>query len=212
MLWLSGVLPESGLHLLDARRIGLMDSPANHFADRALRSASWLWAADNGAFSARWDEREWWTWLASDRNPRESCLFAVMPDVVADAEATVRLAERWSALVRDAGYRAAFVAQDGSDRHPPPWDLFDVLFIGGSTEFKLGAEAVRLMAEAHHREVPVHVGRVNSLRRLNWAREQHANTADGTFIRWAPDVNVARVERWLAMMDENPVLWDAAVP
>jgi hypothetical protein len=36
------------------------------------------------------------------------------------------------------GYPAAFVAQDRWDETATPWDEFDVLFVGGSTEFKLG--------------------------------------------------------------------------
>lgn len=43
---------------------------------------------------------------------------------------------------------------------------FDVLFLGGSTAWKLGSAARRLTTEAKARGKQVHMGRVNSLKRL----------------------------------------------
>lgn len=210
MLWLSGVLADVARPFLDARRIGLMDSPANGFAFRDGYDDGWAWGADNGAFSDAWDADTWWRWLADERNNRASCLFAALPDVLADAEATRALADVWAEPVADLGYPVAYVAQDGSDTIEPPWDLFSVLFIGGTDAFKLGPVAVRLMARAHHLGKRVHVGRANSRRRLDWARAQHADTADGTFLKWGPSTNIVRVEGWLDWLDATPVLWAAA--
>jgi hypothetical protein len=41
-----------------------------------------------------------------------------------------------------------------------PWDAFDVLFLGGTTDWKLGPAAADLTAEARRRGLVVHMGRV----------------------------------------------------
>jgi hypothetical protein len=96
--------------------------------------------ADNGCFSKNYvgDER-WFEWLGS--LPREGCLFAVAPDVVGDAQGTLARSLPWLPQIRSLGFPAAFVAQDGLEDLVVPWDWFDVLFIGGSTEWKLSTHA-----------------------------------------------------------------------
>ncbi len=53
------------------------------------------------------------------------------------------------------------------------------------------------MTEAKDRGKQVHVGRVNSARRLRWARDHGADSADGTYVGFGPDVNLPKVTRWL---------------
>jgi hypothetical protein len=78
-----------------------------------------------------------------------SCLFAVAPDVVGDAAATLRRSERILPLIRYyTPFPAAFVAQDGLEHLDVPWDEFDALFTGGSTSWKLGPAARALAAQA----------------------------------------------------------------
>jgi hypothetical protein len=79
------------------------------------------------------------------------CLFAVAPDVLGDAYATLHRAETSGMLawIRYAGFRVALVAQNGlrldpargwgadgpaGEWLPIEWDEFDVLFLGGSAE------------------------------------------------------------------------------
>jgi hypothetical protein len=55
------------------------------------------------------------------------------------------------------------------------------LFIGGATDqFKLGPEVEAIVAEARARNVWVHMGRVNSLRRLAYAASIGCDSVDGT--------------------------------
>jgi hypothetical protein len=150
------------------------------------------WAADNGCFSDKWDEAKWWAWLTN--LPVQGCLFAVCPDVVADAEATLARAA-WLPKIRALGFSPAYVAQDGWDPTTVPWEDFDWLFIGGSDKFKLAAGPI--IRDAKQRNKQVHVGRVNSYDRLRWARYFHADSADGTYIGFGPDINLPKVERWL---------------
>lgn len=155
------------------------------------------WCADNGCFSAGYPgEGPWWSWLrskvASSVGP---CAFAVAPDVVGDARATLGRSLPWLHRIRSLGVPAAFVLQDGA--WFVPWDEFDVLFIGGSTEFKLGAAAREFTAEALTEGKAVHMGRVNSKKRLQYASDIGCSTADGTFIAFGPDVNLPKMLRWL---------------
>ena len=78
-----------------------------------------------------------------DRFPRDRCLFAPAPDVVGDHLATVERSSFMLRRIRAAGFPSAFCAQDGWNEETTPWNEFDVLFIGGTTEFKFrgGREA-----------------------------------------------------------------------
>jgi hypothetical protein len=69
----------------------------------------------------------------------------------------------------------------------------------------LGDHAIRLMAEAKARGKWVHVGRVNSKRRYQWCHSHGADSADGTFVAFGPDVNIPRLARWLAPERQLPL-------
>jgi hypothetical protein len=137
------------------------------------------------------------------------CLFAVAPDVVGDAAATLRRAYML-AWIRYAGFPAAFVAQDGLEDLTIPWDDFDAFFIGGTTAWKLGPAARALAAGARRRGKWVHMGRVNSLKRLRYAEAIGCDSADGTYLTYAPDANLPRLLGWLRQIDTQGALWAAA--
>lgn len=164
------------------------------------------WCADNGCFTDKWDEAQWWQWLVDNAPRASSCVFAVAPDVVADAAATIARSTPWLPKIRALGYPAAFVAQDGQETLPVPWDAFDVLFIGGSTEWKLGAHARSLVAEAKRRGKWVHMGRVNSERRLRYADAIGCDSADGTYIAFGPDQNLPKLLAWTRGIAEQEAL------
>jgi hypothetical protein len=164
-----------------------------------------IWGADNGCFnpkvSARFKADEYLAWLAS-RPGRDSCLFASAPDVFANARATLERSLPVLPGIRALGFRAAFVGQDGMGFLNIPWNEFDVFFVGGTTSWKLGTAAQRLCCEARARGKWIHVGRVNSEKRLvHCAEKLEADSVDGTFVRFAPDVNVARLQGWYGCPD-----------
>jgi len=74
----------------------------------------------------------------------------------------------------------AFVAQDGQERLPVPWEHFEALFVGGSTQWKLGPHAAALIREAKRHDKWVHVGRVNTLRRIEWFKALEVDSIDGS--------------------------------
>lgn len=116
------------------------------------------------------------------------CLFVVVPDAVADHRATLRLWNQWWGTVRDltGGQPCAFVAQNGATPRNVPWDELDALFVGGDTEWKLSHYAARLTWEAHERGKWVHMGRVNSAKRIARALGTMCDSFDGTkWSRWS---------------------------
>lgn len=162
------------------------------------------WALDNGCFSARWTPERWLAALERHRDA-PGCLFAVVPDVVADADATNTMWCRWLSAVHRHGYRAAYVLQNGCRGIPLG---AQAVFIGGDTEWKLGSEARALVAKAKERRLWVHMGRVNSLRRLRYAASIGCDSVDGTFLAFGPDTNMPRLQRYLRWADE-PTLFEA---
>lgn len=144
------------------------------------------WAADNGQFSGKITPAQFLDWLVMMRPYRHSCLFAACPDVVCNATATLDRYRWYAWQVKALGYPVALVAQDGMEslRWPP---CFDALFIGGSTEWKMSAAADWCIAEAKRRRAWVHVGRVNSQRRIRHFQLVGVDSCDGTALAFAPN-------------------------
>jgi len=217
-----------------AGELGYIDTPAQG----NKRPPGVTWCADNGAFSDKFDERTWWDFLTANAYAAVDCLFAVAPDVVGDAAATLKRSLLWLSKIRALGYPAAFVAQNGQETTPVPWQEFDCLFLGGSleclpcgyvfrearkperdepcphcnrllTEWKLGRAARRMAAEAKARSKWVHMGRVNSERRWKYADAIGCDSVDGTFLTFGPDVNLPRLLAWTRNNDQG-ALWEAS--
>jgi hypothetical protein len=108
--------------------------------------------------------------------------------------------------IRAIGYPVALVAQDGLEHQPVPWDDIDALFLGGTTTWKLSAAAADLTDEAHARGLHVHMGRINSRRRLRHAAAIGCHSADGTYLAYGPDKNLPKLLSWLNTVgpDEDP--------
>lgn len=193
MIYLSGHIRPSLRH----PRIGFILTP--RMRNPVPEGATW--AADNGCFSepAYYSDVRYLAWL--ERQPAERALFATAPDVVGDYAATVALSRPLLPQLRALGYPAALVAQDGWTDDGTPWTEFDVLFLGGTTPFKLGVVAAAAARAACDRGKRVHMGRVNSYRRLQLAVTFGCSSADGTFLRYAPDHNVGRLLRWLEKLE-----------
>ena len=132
------------------------------------------WAADNDCFAAGdiFEFGAFLAWLMRRCQYRGSCLFAVAPDVLGDAEATWERSAPALSQIKSLGFKTAFVAQDGIERQPVDWDAFDVLFIGGSTKWKLSHHA---REARRYREGAREVGTYG-------AREQRAALAHRSYV------------------------------
>lgn len=191
---------------MSAGLLGCMTTPAqgNRIPDGAE------YACDNGKFGKGWPGADnWFRWLSAtvDRYGADRCLWAVAPDVPFDAVGTLAESLPWLARIRELGIPAAFAAQDGCDVLGLPWDDFDVLFLAGSTEWKIGTVAERLSREAKARGKGVHMGRVNSRHRLGIAEWFGCDSADGTYLAFGPEKNLARLRGWLDELDTRPSLF-----
>jgi hypothetical protein len=183
-MYLTGAYRQSQVAQLVALGVGVMLQPGSGYA-RAVEPAGFpAWAADNGCFAQgeRFKLERFYAWLESV--PRSRLLFAVAPDVFPDAEATLERSRPVLKELRARGYPAAFVAQNDAERGEIPWDEFDCLFLGGETRWKLGAGARALTEQARREGKWVHMGRVNSERRLRYATLIGCDSADGTFLRF----------------------------
>jgi len=154
-------------------------------------------AADNGAFS-NFDANAFTEMLGKLRGiPLK---FVTAPDVVGDAKETLRRYRLWESMIRSHGFPVALVGQDGLTVPEVPWDSIDAFFIGGSTEWKLSREARTLAGYAKARGKWVHMGRVNSRKRIHYAESIGCDSIDGTcFSKWS-DVYVPKGLGWIAPM------------
>ena len=143
-------------------------------------------AADNGCYARpdKYTDAGFLRWL--DRLDRRGCLFATAPDVVGDAAATRVRARPMLPKIRELGFKAAYVGQDGARPNDSPWSEIDALFIGGTTDWKLSQAAGDLIGEAKQRGKHVHMGRVNSFLRLRVAHVLGCHSADGNYLSFEP--------------------------
>jgi len=95
------------------------------------------------------------------------------------------------------GFPAALVAQDGFCQQIVDWEAFDVLFVGGTTEFKMSAAAEMAITLAKLADKPVHVGRVNSQKRYDHFKKLGVESVDGTFVKFGPDINIPKLLKWV---------------
>lgn len=153
-------------------------------------------AVDNGRYGKHWFGYDFW-WDRLDRFDRELCQFVVAPDIVGDAAATLKDSLPWLPKIRQLGFKVAFVGQDGQENLEVPWDEFDVFFIGGTTDWKLGEHAALLAKEAKDRGKGLHMGRVNTLRRLRIAHGLGCDSVDGTYLRYGPNKNLPKLLTWM---------------
>lgn len=188
----------------DDPRLGCIETPKSG-AHRA--PAGVVWCADNGVFGKGYPgDDAWFRWLGNHPD-RHLCAFAVAPDVVGDHDATLTRSAPWLPQIRALGLPAAWVLQNGATLDTVPWDTFDVLFVGGDDDFKLGPVAAAIVREAVELGYPVHMGRVNSSRRLAYAAHLGCDSADGTFLAFGPDKNLPRVRAWFERLEGSPALF-----
>lgn len=195
----------SGPRVLDeirAGRLGFITSPRA----RNTVEAGMVWCCDNDAFSGGYvgDDR-FLSWLTT--RPAGTCRFVTAPDVVGDAAATLARSVPMLPRIRSLGYPVALVAQNGIEDLAVPWSEFDALFIGGDTAWKLGPAARAVVVEARRRGRWVHMGRVNSWRRLRYAHQIGCDSVDGTYLAFGPDQNLPKLLAWLAEVNSQGLLW-----
>lgn len=199
MLFMGNPCSESVINAMQSGVIGMIDTPAQG----NKRPQGVVWCADNGCFGKGYPGDEAWREWLSAQGGADSCLFAVAPDVVSDAAATLARSQPHLAFIRSLGIKAAFVAQNGIENTVIPWDDFDCLFLGGCTEWKLGPVARAVSEEAKRRGKHLHMGRVNSFKRFKYAYDIGCDSVDGTYLTFGPDKNLSRLLAWIEIIERQ---------
>lgn len=198
--------------------VGLLIQPSTAYLAQSLRHYRW-WAADNGCFRQPIDNvRAATRWLQFVGNlPRAAfarCMFCVVPDVPFDMAKSWRMSEPWLYVPRMLGMPVGLALQDGAELHEEMWARsaeWDVAFIGGTTDWKVSQAAMECCQEAGIRHKGIHVGRVNSGKRLQRAYQFGADSVDGTFLAHAgAEGGTERLARWLRADDQQELFGDPA--
>lgn len=176
---------ELGVHPTD---VGQLITPLTRRSNRG-RS---VFAIDNGAFSC-FNAAGFMSLLEREHPNKSTCRFVVAPDVPCDARRTLELFERWAP--RLAGWSLALAIQDGQEHLPIPWDWIDAVFIAGSDAWKTSHHSHAVVRAAKALGKWVHMGRVNTPKRLATCLEWGVDSIDGTGISRfsAMRVNMRRV-------------------
>ncbi len=159
-------------------KIGMMVSPATNW----FKQHSFIpYAIDNGIYAdtvagRKWEFEPFLKLLYKAKESPVDPKFVVVPDVLFDAEQTKKRFNYYKQKIKQLGFkfRLAMAVQDGMTPNDiPSKDV--VAFIGGSTKFK--HEQTSKFVDAGF---DVHVGRVNTIKRLLWASQLGCASVDGS--------------------------------
>ena len=147
----------------------------------------WMpFALDNDAFTAwrdskPWDVGAWRNMIQSVRMTGLKPLWAAVPDVVANREATLRSWSIYHEEIHSLGWAAAFCVQDGMTPKDVPIRA-DVIFVGGTDGWKF--QNLPMWTESFPR---VHCARVTSQKMIEACEKLGCESVDGTGWFRAPD-------------------------
>ena len=181
-------------------RFGIMTSPSHKGVPAGI-VAGMEWGAENENFTKGFKPDVFFSWLDGMWTFRDKCLFVPAPDVVGSATWTLVQYYAWKSCFQ--GWPIAYVAQDGQENLPLPGG-FEVLFIGGSTEWKLGAGAIACIRRAQAIGKRIHIGRVNWVDRYDHFAGLPGSerfTCDGTRNRF--DGVEKTVKAWAGYMERS---------
>lgn len=143
-------------------------------------------AIDNGCYSA-WSRGAPWNpipFLKSLEKCTELGLkpdFVVIPDVVADGDASILRSFQWYGVLKDLYPELPlyWAVQDGMDPTVCPHPGIDGIFVGGSMEWKL--ETMPIWAHtARDHGIGIHVGRIGTPERMVMAHLSGVDSIDST--------------------------------
>jgi hypothetical protein len=185
---------------LEDNSFGVMITPGRYGISAGIRCGL-DWAADNQAFTKGFNPDVFFPWLNGLMEYRSTCLFVSCPDVVGNSNQTLDLFDKWCHSF--AGWPVAFVAQDGQETKEFPDDrLWDCLFIGGSTKWKMSDGAIECIQRAQKLGKRIHIGRVNYYNRYRHFAQLDGSeefTCDGTRNRFeGKDATIKDWKKYMA--------------
>lgn len=159
---------------LDYPNLGMLISPGGFW------NAGCRFSLDNGVYGLwckglKFQPSPFISLLITVKNLNLVPLWVVVPDAVGDSETTSRLWLEWQPIIKhEFGFNRAFAVQDGHTLKDVPENT-DVVFIGGSTNWK--RQNIKVFCSNFPR---VHVARINTLRWLWVCHNAGAESVDGT--------------------------------
>lgn len=168
---------ENILHYQKETKIEILQlrTPLTRYASRP----GLHYGVDNGAFSGFQEAK--FLRLVDECVEDPFCLWINLPDVPYSARATTALFHEYCYYPGFNFRNRCYTVQDGITPDLIPWQYIRAVFIGGSTEFKMGKTARAVAKAARKRGKWVHVGRVNTPRRIDsWYHD--ADSFDGSGI------------------------------
>lgn len=217
VIWYGNPCSEEIRDYMSAGKIGCIITPDQ---GNVTFPDEWDVIADNGCYISpkawaagkRWDEAKWRRFILDI--PR-TVRFAVAPDVFYPDGRPCHdeTLEQWRTFgphLERHGFTPAFVCQVGATVDNVP-DA-PVMFLGGTTAWKLGRESWDITKKAKEEGRWVHMGRLNSNLRFDLARVHGGigcDSSDGTILTFGPDKNIQRVREWIQRAEANPMLWEA---
>jgi hypothetical protein len=134
---------------------------------------------DNDAFTCwrdkkPWDVEAWRSMLSMVGMKVQTPLWAAVPDVVANREATIANWPIYAGEIKKRGWSAAFCVQDGMTPEDVPADA-DVIFVGGTDKWKF--PKLSMWTSSFKR---VHCARVNSIKMIEACEQLGCESVDGT--------------------------------
>ncbi len=157
--------------------VGVLITPSY---EKRVPVDKWMpFVLDNGAFTAwrdkkPWDVEEWRKMLSWIRMTGLRPLWAAVPDVVTNREATIENWARYSHEIISLGWPAAFCVQDGMTPQDVP-DNASLIFVGGSDAWKF--PNLKMWNDHFPR---VHCARVNSPEMIEACERLGCESIDGT--------------------------------
>jgi hypothetical protein len=138
-----------------------------------------MFAIDNGAY-ANFNWATFTALLAREKANQGRCRWVAAPDVVGSALRTAELWEHLTPTLLEQGWPMLYVCQDGQESLPIPWRHCLGVFIGGTTKWKESPYAEQCIKCAKAQGKWVHMGRVNTPARYEWAENLGVDSIDGT--------------------------------
>jgi len=157
--------------------VGVLISPSY---GKRVPIDKWMpFVLDNDAFTAwrdgkPWDVKAWREMITWVRMTGQKPLWAAVPDVVANRDATIKNWPIYRDEIKSLGWNAAFCVQDSMTPDDVPKDA-DVVCVGGSDQFKF--PSLKMWTSNFSR---VHCLRVNAPEMIESCERLGCESIDGT--------------------------------
>ena len=167
--------------LISSKYLGKYISPNSHSHQKSIDlivEQRCIWGADNDCYNS-FNQIKYEQMLS--RLPRINTMkYLTMPDVLGDSEKTLTFFDEWYSKLKNEKLPITLVLQDGCKVKDVPFDKIKSVFVGGTTEYKLSEDVRNIINIAKQKKKWIHMGRVNSNKRIKYAQSIGVDSFDGS--------------------------------